>query len=738
MLFRSERSEQAAQWQAQRAEAERTLAAAQHDHDALMAAFAQAERAQSLAQAACADSVESLRATLEDDSPCPVCGAHEHPYRHEDGALHALLAELQQDVIGCRQRLQDNVANQAAQRTTTQTCIARLGALAAEQHGADAAIAQLAQAWAAHPLAAEAQQHGGDGDLRTRWFAAELEAASAALAHCAEQEQALRRAGQQRDSAQLAYDEAAQAHGRQQALAATAQAALADFDAQHKALDDKRLDVALQLGALLDELDGAFGGGDGADAHSNEGWKDEWKAGPHRFHEARAAETRQWLLHAKQQETRAAQLATLSVEVRALTDAQARTEHDALQARTALASADSGLQAMQQQRMALWGGKEVHDVEAQLQGAVDGARAALAAQQQASGQAAQALVRADEAAANATRRRAQLQTAAQAAADALAAWLAAFRARGAATPDDEQLASVEQLMALLACPVDDIAAERSALQALAQAVAEAAAVLHERRTQRAAHALAAPTSGDGSADTPDGHDEDDEHAHAGAIAALTEALAALAAERRAAHDTAAAHQVGIATDNEKRRKASAMLGEIERQEAVEQRWGRMNELIGSADGKLFRNYAQQFTLEVLLGYANAHLGHLARRYRLERINNQQNPSLGLLVRDQDMGGDMRSVHSLSGGEAFLVSLALALGLASLSSNRVRVESLFIDEGFGSLDAETLRVAMDALDGLQAMGRKVGVISHVQEMTERISTRIVVRPTAGGKSVVLVE
>jgi exonuclease SbcC len=106
---------------------------------------------------------------------------------------------------------------------------------------------------------------------------------------------------------------------------------------------------------------------------------------------------------------------------------------------------------------------------------------------------------------------------------------------------------------------------------------------------------------------------------------------------------------------------------------------------------------------------------LARRYRLQRIRD----SLALMVLNQDISDEMRSVHSLSGGESFLVSLALALGLASLSSNRVRVESLFIDEGFGSLDVDTLRVAMDALDGLQAMDRKVGVISHVQEMTERI-------------------
>ncbi|HEX8605409.1 MAG TPA: SbcC/MukB-like Walker B domain-containing protein, partial [Pseudoduganella sp.] len=175
------------------------------------------------------------------------------------------------------------------------------------------------------------------------------------------------------------------------------------------------------------------------------------------------------------------------------------------------------------------------------------------------------------------------------------------------------------------------------------------------------------------------------------------------------------------------------LAEIERQEAVERKWARLSELIGSADGKKFRNYAQQFTLDVLLGYANAHLRQLAPRYQMLRIDNPSQPSLGLLVRDLHMGDDLRSVHSLSGGESFLVSLALALGLASLSSNRVRVESLFIDEGFGSLDAETLRVAMDALDNLQAMGRKVGVISHVQEMTERIATRILVQPGAGGRS-----
>ncbi|MFB3855302.1 MAG: SbcC/MukB-like Walker B domain-containing protein [Vicinamibacterales bacterium] len=102
-----------------------------------------------------------------------------------------------------------------------------------------------------------------------------------------------------------------------------------------------------------------------------------------------------------------------------------------------------------------------------------------------------------------------------------------------------------------------------------------------------------------------------------------------------------------------------------------------------------------------------------------------------------MAGDVRSAASLCGGESFLVSLALELGLAWLSSTRVRVGSLFIDDGFGTLDAETLGVAMDALDRLQAEGRKIGVISHVQELAESIGTRVQVEKQSGGRSRVTV-
>ena len=128
-------------------------------------------------------------------------------------------------------------------------------------------------------------------------------------------------------------------------------------------------------------------------------------------------------------------------------------------------------------------------------------------------------------------------------------------------------------------------------------------------------------------------------------------------------------------------------------------------------------------------HANAQLRQLARRYRLQRGGSP----LGLLVLDTEMGDELRSVHSLSGGETFLVSLALALGLASMASSKLRIESLFIDEGFGSLDPESLQLAMDALDNLQAQGRKVAVISHVQEMHERIPVQIRVQRQGNGAS-----
>ncbi|MCU0755591.1 MAG: AAA family ATPase [Xanthomonadales bacterium] len=213
---------------------------------------------------------------------------------------------------------------------------------------------------------------------------------------------------------------------------------------------------------------------------------------------------------------------------------------------------------------------------------------------------------------------------------------------------------------------------------------------------------------------------------ADAVAAARHDLAARLGELQARRG-ALRHQLD--TDRERGARHHQQLVELDAIRRANQRWHQLADLIGSHDGSKFRLYAQQFTLEVLVEHANAHLAELAPRYRLTAVID----SLGLQMIDTDFGDERRSVHSLSGGESFLVSLALALGLASMAAERIRVESLFIDEGFGSLDADTLAVALNALDRLQAQGRRIGVISHVPDMAERIGVQIRIRPRGAGRS-----
>ena len=182
-------------------------------------------------------------------------------------------------------------------------------------------------------------------------------------------------------------------------------------------------------------------------------------------------------------------------------------------------------------------------------------------------------------------------------------------------------------------------------------------------------------------------------------------------------------------DQDNKIRLNDLLKLIVAKQKIADNWYKLDELIGSGDGKKFREIAQQYTLDVLLSYANVHLSEFSDRYLIARIPE----SLGLQVIDKNMGDEIRSVFSLSGGESFLMSLGLALGLASLSSNKMKIESLFIDEGFGSLDIDTLNIVMDALERLHHQGRKVGVISHVQEMTERIQTQVRVSKLGSGKS-----
>ncbi len=158
------------------------------------------------------------------------------------------------------------------------------------------------------------------------------------------------------------------------------------------------------------------------------------------------------------------------------------------------------------------------------------------------------------------------------------------------------------------------------------------------------------------------------------------------------------------------------------------KWDELNSLVGSQDGKKYRAFAQGLTFESLVGHANTNLKTMSDRYLLVK-----DKELGLNVIDNYQAGEIRPVKNLSGGETFIVSLALALGLSGMSSKNVRVDSLFLDEGFGSLDEDALDKAVEALSGIQQQGKLIGLISHVSALKERIGTQIKITPSAGGRS-----
>ncbi len=177
-------------------------------------------------------------------------------------------------------------------------------------------------------------------------------------------------------------------------------------------------------------------------------------------------------------------------------------------------------------------------------------------------------------------------------------------------------------------------------------------------------------------------------------------------------------------------KLQAQMQEIEKQKQELGRWQILHNLIGSADGKKYRNFAQGLSFDIMIKHANRQLQKMSDRYVLRRNSDQV---LELNVIDYYQAGEIRSTANLSGGESFIVSLALALGLSAMASRKVRVDSLFLDEGFGALDDDVLDTALNTLAELQQEGKLIGLISHVPALKERISTQIQVLPQSGGRS-----
>jgi exonuclease SbcC len=260
----------------------------------------------------------------------------------------------------------------------------------------------------------------------------------------------------------------------------------------------------------------------------------------------------------------------------------------------------------------------------------------------------------------------------------------------------------------------ELAQEEAALRALSDEVVRCRAVLHERGERRRQHAAT---------DRPELDAEQSRDAVEQARAARTDVQGRLERVQGLLH-----------VDDQSRRHRDELQPRLAAQTERHAVWAALAGLIGSASGDAFGVFAQSLTMDLLLQEANRRLRELARRYRLQRL---PHADLQFAVVDLDLGSRVRSVQTLSGGESFLVSLALALALAALAAERTRIETLFLDEGFGTLDAENLETALAALDALQATGCQVGVISHVDGLAERIGAGIEVRPEGAGRSGVFV-
>lgn len=684
------------------AEAEAAKASVQLVTDAAVAkaAFDQAEKALVSARMACSDSVENLRNALQHDVPCPVCGSTEHPYSKNDGRLHSMLTGFETEAAACRIRYEKALAAQVRNQALIEENRRRAAQVEQQLHDLGQQVIRMQAEWSGH-RAAELFKAADTGNAGIT---------------LADEIRAVRDRLQQLSAAEADADQSAhRLEAAQQALDA-ASASLAERRSQCDALSNEvrhiksGIDLLAarsaesneRLAELLNELNAPFVSAD---------WQKRWRLDPDGFRSNCEQRIAEWREQCRIRDENSARLSLLDASLLKLQETLLRNDAERQRAVAALEESRRNIAEKRTERADIFGGKNTTVVEDELAAAVTAAKAAMHEQAARLQECAITVARQQETISQAKQRLTVLEMEQAESDTRLTDWMTQF---GAAHAETAPTLNMDILRELLNYSLEWIAVERGELHSAFTAMQTAKAILRERKERRAAH--------------------EQERIGKEDAATTHRLLDELMLRFEEVRTDFTRKKLALAEDDLRREKSSTLLAELERQQSVTRLWGQLAELIGSSDGKKFRNYAQQFTLDVLLGYANRHLQDLVRRYRLERVKD----TLALLVVDQDMGDEVRSIHSLSGGESFLVSLALALGLASLSSNRVRVESLFIDEGFGSLDADTLSIAMHALDSLQSQGRKVGVITHVQEMSERIGTKVMVHRVAGGKSLVRIQ
>lgn len=623
--------------------------------------------------------LEEARQHLQDGEPCPLCGAQEHPYAQKDQLPQA-----------------DDTTQQLAQ---TKAELKQLSAALAELHKQQARLeqeqAQLAQtqqqqreqsAKAAQQLADLCPQLQPALDAQAENFAAwlaqaqadnaQVTSAVARLIEAAEgAEQALERAKAQL----LAAEKAAQQATYQQQQTRQEQQRLSQECEQQQAAQAEalaRLQTDLQAYGV--DLSGADLSAVLADLRQRAAAWREARARQEQL-QGQLAQSETRLKHLAEQQIAAAErLQKYQAQHKALVQAQ---------------------QTLQEQRREQFGERDPDEEEQALQAA--------------QAQAEQVFEQARSATEQARQQLSALQAQQQSLQQQLAETATALQSSQATFEQRLQAAEFADESAYVTACLPE--AERQPLVAQAKALAlkgqELELRLLEKEREQAAESEKKLSE----------HDP----------TALITQRQQLREQQQGSQQRSGAIQQRLNDNEQLKRNQQQQLIELEKQLREFALWKKLYDLIGSADGKKYRNFAQGLTFELMVAHANQQLQRMSERYLL--LHDAKQP-LQLNVVDQYQAGEVRSTKNLSGGESFIVSLALALGLSQMASQNVRVDSLFLDEGFGTLDEEALDTALDTLASLQQEGKLIGVISHVAALKERISTQIQVLPQSGGRSI----
>ncbi len=638
------------------------------------------------------ENVEMLRQTLVPDEPCPVCGSEEHPYADHNPQLDHVLSELEAEHNKIELAFRDSLKKQSSLQEACTQLKKTITEQEIEFTSNASALSQLQTDWIKFSV------YNDCADLpdeeKTRWI----------------KEQIL-----SKRELQKSINEKVQTNIINKQQLEKQQQLIIKLDKQQNENTNQIKDVDRTFKSYVEQLEqqnkelimvniGLFDTEKMLTPYfSTSDWFSQWKKGPVKFVEHINAFAVKWKADLQKLDEDSRQHSVLLETLKGMQEKSKTLQTELEKKESNISVLNDQLNDFNNKRKLIFNGEALLKVETGLQQDVDAALQVLDKYKGNMETLKTSITRNETQKEQAEKDITNLDLQLKLDIEKIQQWLISDNTKNASALAEEEL------LQLLILTPEWLETERAFLRALDDAITQAQSVLKERRTSL------------------EGHEKQRMSER------QSEELNGLLLDAKESLNTSLESKnklrFQLEQDAENKRTIGTLLDTINAKAIIVENWAKLNDIIGSADGKKFRQIAQEYTLDILLGYANVHLEMLSKRYLLQRIPD----TLGLQVLDQDMGNEIRTVFSLSGGESFLVSLALALGLASLSSSRMQVESLFIDEGFGSLDPVTFNIAMDALERLQNQGRKIGVISHVQEMTDRIPVQIRVSKQNSGRS-----